>query len=256
MSCSSTRTRRMPRASWPRRLPVGGSSCWSARSPRPTWTTRGSSSPPPRTADVDAAVARWCEERRTWCVRGATGTARTVAATRHDDLVVGVVSDADPDPRRCGVGARRPGAAPVHRARSTCGDGAGALGGWCWSAAGRGTRACSPSPGWRPSRPPTSSWPTGSGPPGLLDRLPATSRSSTWARPPGDHPVPQAEINRLLVEQARRGAGRGAAQGWRPVRLRARRRGGARLSRGRCRRRRWCPASARHSRCRCWRGSR
>jgi uroporphyrin-III C-methyltransferase/precorrin-2 dehydrogenase/sirohydrochlorin ferrochelatase len=50
--------------------------------------------------DVDAAVARWCEERRTWCIHGAAGTARSVAATRIDDLVVGVVSDAAPDPGR------------------------------------------------------------------------------------------------------------------------------------------------------------
>jgi uroporphyrin-III C-methyltransferase/precorrin-2 dehydrogenase/sirohydrochlorin ferrochelatase len=53
--------------------------------------------------DVDTAVARWCEERRTWCVHGGSGSARTVATTRHDGLVVGVVSDGEPDPRRVAV---------------------------------------------------------------------------------------------------------------------------------------------------------
>jgi len=49
---------------------------------------------------VDAAVALWCEERRIWCVHGGSGSARTVATTRLDGLVVGVVSDGEPDPRR------------------------------------------------------------------------------------------------------------------------------------------------------------
>ena len=51
-------------------------------------------------AEVDATVAGWCEERHTWCVHGGSGWARTVATTRHDGLVVGVVSDGEPDPRR------------------------------------------------------------------------------------------------------------------------------------------------------------
>ena len=49
---------------------------------------------------VDDAVSGWCLERRTWCIRGARGTARSVASSRHGDLVVGVTSTGDPDPRR------------------------------------------------------------------------------------------------------------------------------------------------------------
>jgi uroporphyrin-III C-methyltransferase / precorrin-2 dehydrogenase / sirohydrochlorin ferrochelatase len=54
------------------------------------------------TADeaVDAAVEQWCLDRRTWCIHGATGTARSVASSRHDDLLLGVVSTGVPDPRR------------------------------------------------------------------------------------------------------------------------------------------------------------
>ncbi len=71
----------------------------------PAWLVVASTANP----EVDAAVARWCEERRTWCIRGAEGSARSVAATQHDGLVVGVVSDAEPDPRR--VAAVRDGLA-------------------------------------------------------------------------------------------------------------------------------------------------
>ena len=54
------------------------------------------------TADeaVDSAVAQWCVDRRTWCIHGAAGTARSVASSRHDDLLLGVVSTGSPDPRR------------------------------------------------------------------------------------------------------------------------------------------------------------
>ncbi len=49
---------------------------------------------------VDGAVARWSLDRSTWCIRGASGTARSVASSRYDDLILGVVSAGEPDPRR------------------------------------------------------------------------------------------------------------------------------------------------------------
>ena len=61
---------------------------------------RGWSSPPPPSPTWTPPSPGWCEERRTWCVHGGSGSARTVAATRHDGLVIGVVSDGEPDPRR------------------------------------------------------------------------------------------------------------------------------------------------------------
>ena len=48
----------------------------------------------------------------------------------------------------------------------------------------------------------------------------------------GSGNVPQAEINRILIEQAERGQARRAAQGWRPVYLRARRRRSRGAARG------------------------
>ncbi|HET6968370.1 MAG TPA: NAD(P)-dependent oxidoreductase, partial [Ornithinibacter sp.] len=55
------------------------------------------------TADpaVNAEVASWCLERRTWCVNasdGRDGTARVAATSTHGDLAVGVVSTGEPDP--------------------------------------------------------------------------------------------------------------------------------------------------------------
>ena len=50
--------------------------------------------------EVDDSVARWSLDRSTWCIRGRSGTARSVASSRHDDLILGVVSAGEPDPRR------------------------------------------------------------------------------------------------------------------------------------------------------------
>ena len=43
------------------------------------------------------------------------------------------------------------------------------------------------------------------GPTALLDELPADVEVIDVGKAPGHHPVPQEEINRILVEQARRG---------------------------------------------------
>src|SRR5690606_19830002 len=52
---------------------------------------------------TDSAVVGWAHARRTFCVdatAGPQGSARTPATTRHGDVLVGVVSTGDPDPRR------------------------------------------------------------------------------------------------------------------------------------------------------------
>lgn len=54
-------------------------------------------------AEVNRAVAGWARERRIWCVqagRADEGTARTPAIAREAGLVIGVLSDGEPDPRR------------------------------------------------------------------------------------------------------------------------------------------------------------
>ena len=154
--------------------------------------------------EVDAAVAHWCEERRTWCIRGGAGSARSVAATRHDGLVVGVVSDAEPDPRR--VTAVRDGLAlhlstgqvdlrhrRGHRGRVVLvGGGPGDPG--LVTAAGLAALA-------------TADVVVADrlGTTGLLERLPGDVEVVHVGKTAERHPVPQAEINRLLVERARRG---------------------------------------------------
>ena len=154
--------------------------------------------------EVDAEVARWCLERRTWCVSGRQGTARTVATSRHDDLVLGVVSAGAPDPRR--VAALRDalathvssGAVDLRRHREGpgrvvlvgCGPGdpglvtlAGmeALAGADVVVADRlGTAA-------------------------VLDRVPSGVEVVDVGKTATRHTLPQAEVNALLVDRARRG---------------------------------------------------
>ncbi|EYR64178.1 hypothetical protein N866_14565, partial [Actinotalea ferrariae CF5-4] len=67
-------------------------------------------------AAVDAAVAGWSEERRTFCVVASAvglGSARVPATATVDDVVLGVVSAGAPDPRR--VAGLRDGLAALVR---------------------------------------------------------------------------------------------------------------------------------------------
>lgn len=157
---------------------------------------------------VDLRVAAWCERRRTLCVNasdGSHGSARLTAQTRSGDVVVGVASDTGVDPRRA-AGVRDAistlldeGRLPIRRRRRTTVGHVALVGG-------------------------------GPGPLDLLtvrarrlvaeadviiaDRLgPAADlRASDTdveiidvGKRPGHHPVPQDEINALLVAHARQG---------------------------------------------------
>ena len=154
--------------------------------------------------DVDAAVARWCEERRTWCISGAAGTARSVAVSRHDDLVLGVVSDAEPDPRR--VTAVRDalalhlstGQVDLRRRR-------GHHGRVVLVGAGPGDPGLVPAAGLVALAAADVVVADRLGTTGLLERLPAEVEVVHVGKTAARHPVPQAEINDLLVERARRG---------------------------------------------------
>ena len=154
--------------------------------------------------DVDAAVSRWCEERRTWCIHGATGTARTAATSRHDDLVVGVVSDAEPDPRRA-ASVRdavslllSSGRVDLRRHRAHVGRvvlvGSGPGDPRLVTLAGLEALAAADV---------VVTDRLGATP--LLDRLPDDVEVVDVGKDPRHHPVPQAEINRILVDRARRG---------------------------------------------------
>jgi uroporphyrin-III C-methyltransferase/precorrin-2 dehydrogenase/sirohydrochlorin ferrochelatase len=158
-------------------------------------------------ARTDAAVAAWAEARRVFCVHAgdvAGGTARTAAASRHGDVAVGVVSAGTADPRRAaavrGAVARflDGGGADLRRRRSGAGrvvlvgGGPGAPD----LVTVRGRRALAEADVVVTDR---------LGPTDLLDELPAAVEVIDVGKTPGHHPVPQHEINALLVEHARRG---------------------------------------------------
>lgn len=156
---------------------------------------------------TDDAVVAWAAERATFCVgsgTGARGTARTPATARHDEVLVGVVSTGDPDPRRTAavrdavdthlregrvdLRPRRTGAGRV----VLVGGGPGDVD--LLTLAAR--RALAQADVVVTDR---------LGPVGVLDELPADVEVVDVGKSPGHHPVPQHEINRILVEQAQRG---------------------------------------------------
>lgn len=157
--------------------------------------------------DVNARVAAWCEERRTWCVNasdGTSGSARSVASSRHGDLRIGVVGTAAPDPRRAAavrdalvehvasgrvdLRRRRPG----HGRVVLVGSGPGAPG----LVTAAGLEALRTADVVVTDR---------LGATGLLDQLPEDVEVVDVGKSPTNHPVPQDEINRILVEHARAG---------------------------------------------------
>lgn len=161
------------------------------------------------TADpaVNAEVAAWAEARRTWCVNasdGRDGTARSVASSTHDDLVLGVVSVGDPDPRRA-TGVRdalalhvASGEADLRRRRT--GRGRVTLVG-----SGPGDPGLVPLAGLEVLAAADVVVTDRLGATALLDRLPPDVEVVDVGKSPTNHPVPQAEINAILVDRALRG---------------------------------------------------
>ncbi|AEE45401.1 uroporphyrinogen-III C-methyltransferase [Cellulomonas fimi] len=156
---------------------------------------------------TDDAVVAWASQRHTFCVdagTGTQGTARTPATTRHDEVLVGVVSTGAPDPRRTAavrdaVDAHlREGRVDLRRHRPgpgrvvLVGGGPGALDLLTLGA----RRAIAQADVVVTDR---------LGPVGVLDELAPGVEVVDVGKSPGHHPVPQHEINRILVEQARRG---------------------------------------------------
>lgn len=156
---------------------------------------------------VDDAVAADAQARRMFCVRaddGALGSARSVAVIRRDDVLVSVGSAGAADPRRT-VAVRDAisasldaGTLPVRRQRSGPGRvvlvGGGPGDGDLLTLRGRRELAAADVV--------------------VVDRLAPRSVLSELGpgvlildvgKAPGRHPVPQSEINRLLVEHARAG---------------------------------------------------
>jgi len=161
---------------------------------------------------TDAAVVAWATARRVFCVdaggarRPAAGTARTPATTRAGDVLVGVVSTAGADPRRS-VQVRdrlaahlRTGRVDLRRRRASPGRGSVVLVGGGPGDVGlltvAGRRALAEADVVVTDR---------LGPTDVLAELPGDVEVVDVGKSPGHHPVPQDEINRILVEQAQRG---------------------------------------------------
>ncbi|MGL5864532.1 MAG: uroporphyrinogen-III C-methyltransferase [Dermatophilaceae bacterium] len=158
-------------------------------------------------ATVNAEVAAWCLDRRVWCVNatdGAAGTARVAAASIHGDLALGVVSVADADPQRAAAVrdslARHVESGGVDLRRRRRGVGRVVLVG-----SGPGDTGLVPVAGLEALAAADVVVTDRLGATGLLDRLPSDVEIVNVGKSPTNHPVPQAEINDIIVDRARRG---------------------------------------------------
>ncbi|MGC5223335.1 uroporphyrinogen-III C-methyltransferase [Micromonospora sp. DT81.3] len=154
---------------------------------------------------VDDDVAAACERRRILCVNagdGTHGTARLAAETRSGDSIVGVVSAEGVDPGRTRVlrdaiaDLLREGRLPLRRRRPTSvgqvhlvGGGPGPID----LITVRGRRLLAEADVVVTDR---------LGPTAVLSELDADVEIVDVGKRPGHHPVPQDEINRILVDRA------------------------------------------------------
>ncbi|WP_024286401.1 uroporphyrinogen-III C-methyltransferase [Cellulomonas sp. KRMCY2] len=157
---------------------------------------------------VDAQVARWALDRRTFCVHAGDvtrGTARSPSTTRVGEVLVGVVSTGAPDPGRSRAvrdqlaATLRSGGADLRRRR------AGGTGRVVLVGGGpgdvdlltlRGRRALAEADVVVTDR---------LGPTDVLAELGPDVEIVHVGKSPGNHPVPQHEIGQILVERAQRG---------------------------------------------------
>lgn len=157
---------------------------------------------------TDAEVTGWCESRRILCVNasaGAHGTARLAAETRSGDVIVGVVSDAGIDPRRAmrvrdAIAALlRDGLLPLRRRRRASAGRVDLVGG------GPGPTDLMTVRGRRLLAEADVVVADRLGPTDVLAELETDVEIIDVGKRPGHHPVPQHEINELLVHHARQG---------------------------------------------------
>lgn len=156
---------------------------------------------------INEQVAQWAHHAKAWCINASdavAGSARMAAQSRHDDLLVGVASLVTPDPGRVrdvrdAVAAHIDGGGVSLRARRAgagrvilvgAGPGAGDL------ITLRGSRALAAADVVVHDRLGTAE---------LLERVPEGAQLIDVGKQPDNHPVPQREINRILVEHALEG---------------------------------------------------
>jgi uroporphyrin-III C-methyltransferase / precorrin-2 dehydrogenase / sirohydrochlorin ferrochelatase len=187
-------------------LALAGAVTWLARDYRPgdldgAWLAHTATGDRP----VDDAVAAEAEERRVWCVRAddaAASRAWTPAVARVDDLLVAVTAGGDPRRARAVrdavAVALETGALPVRRHRP--GPGSVALVGGGPGDPGlitaRGRRLLAEADVVVVDR---------LAPRALLDELDPDVVVVDAGKTAGNHPLPQQQINQLLVEHAQAG---------------------------------------------------
>ena len=158
---------------------------------------------------ADADVAALCEQRRILCINagdGGHGSARLAAETRSGDSIVGVVSDAGVDPGRTrllrdAIAERlRDGGLPLRRRRAShvghvhlVGGGPGPVD----LITVRGRRLLAEADVVVVDR---------LGPSGVVAELAPDVEVIDVGKRPQHHPVPQHEINEILIDRARRGS--------------------------------------------------
>lgn len=161
------------------------------------------------TADpaVNAQVAGWAAARRTWCVNASDrrqGTARMAAASTHGDLTLGVLSVGDADPRRAAAVrdqlAVHVASGEVDLRRRRVRRGRVVLVG-----SGPGDPGLVPLAGLEALAAADVVVTDRLGATPLLDRLPPDVEVVNVGKSPTNHPVPQAEINAILVDRALKG---------------------------------------------------
>lgn len=159
-------------------------------------------------AAVDAEIAAWCERRATFCVcasDGSHGSARMTSEVRSGDVLAGLVSDAGVDPRRTArvAAALRElfdgGRLPMRRAR------AGAPGRVSLVGGGPGPVDLLTIRARRLLAEADVVVADRLGATGVLDELDPDVRVIPVGKEPGRHPVPQDEINAILVREAQAG---------------------------------------------------
>jgi uroporphyrin-III C-methyltransferase/precorrin-2 dehydrogenase/sirohydrochlorin ferrochelatase len=157
---------------------------------------------------VDAEVAAMCEQLRILCINagdGSHGSARLAAETRSGDSIVGVVSDAGVDPGRTrllrdAIAERlRDGGLPVRRRRI------GAVGHVHLVGGGPGPVDLITVRGRRLLAEADVVVTDRLGPTGVLAELAPDVEVVDVGKRPQHHPVPQREINEILIDRARRG---------------------------------------------------
>lgn len=169
--------------------------------------------------EVDTAVDDACRQRRIWCIDAADaprGSARLSVEARHEDLVVGTLSTGEPDPRRS-TGIRSAvqkllehGLLPTRRVRERCATAAtpqpsAAPGAVTLIGGGPGPGDLLTLRGYRALLQADVIVHDRLGPTDVLADIGAHVEIIDVGKSPGNHPVPQKEINRILVDRARRG---------------------------------------------------